>query len=1475
MSILVANSLSSALDTKITVGNINVGLLNRIIIDDLLIEDRSEEEMIKVSRLSVKFDLPTLLRGKMSINNVQLFGFNIHLTKETPQSDLNLKFIIDAFSSENESKQHLDLRINSFLIRRGKFAYDVLSEEETPGKFNSQHIKLQNIIGSISLKALQNDSVNAHIKRLSLEEQSGFELQKLSLKVLGNPNSMLVNNFTIELPNTSLKMDTIHFNYDSLEAFNNFATDVRFSFKAQPSHVTLSDISSFVPPLEHFKEKISLELTAEGTLDQLNCTKLIITSDNRLSLNGNIWLQDLTRPSDTFIYGTLSHFLANREGVDFLVRNFSRNYDDTPDVLKRLGDLSFSGEISGYFNDLVTYGVFQTDLGEVKSDVKFSSNKEKGIFTYSGEIKTDEFNIGELFNNAKLGKTGFDIHIVSSHQKQKYPYTIINGLIVYIDYSNYEYQNITLDGEYKDGGFDGKINLNDDNGNFSINGSFNLQSKTPTFNFIADILHVKPYELNLTSEKYKESDFSMKVKADFTGGSIDDMNGSIYIDSLQFLSPEKSFSMDRMSILSTHTDTKKKLAVDSEFLNAYIEGDYSYRTLPIGITNMIRRYIPNFFPPAKKEIETSNNFSFDINLYDTEILPALFHVPLKIYTHSTLKGYFNDQTSSLRLEGYFPQFQYDNTFVESGLVLLENNEEELKGKIRMSSHRKNGIINLSLETQAQNDRLDTRINWGNNGIETYSGTLEASANFSRTDETRKSLLKSVIEVKPTDVILNDTLWKVHPSHIVADSGKIHIDNFYFSHEDQFLRIDGNLSDNLSDTLKVDLKDISIEYVFDLINFRSVDFKGKATGNATACSALKNPIMKSQLFVKNFYFNEGLLGDMNVSGDWNQAQEGIWIDAHMKQEDKSEALVNGYIFPLAPKSGLDLNIKMSNGDIRFLETYVNGFATDLSGGVSANARLFGTFRDLNLEGAVDADIRFKIDLLNTYFTLKDSVHLSPQEITFKNSAIYDPEKHKGSLNGYVRHNHFRDINYHFDVNMANMLMMNTEENPDLPFYGTLYSTGSASLAGDEKGLNINAAITTNKNTLFVFEMLPTMSAASSQFIKFVDKTPNRVYADSISLMSEFELAREQQQREEEELDVDVRLNLQVEATPDATFKIIMDPISGDYIQGKGSGSIRTEFFNKGDIKLFGNYTINQGIYKLSIQEVIRKDFVMRNGSTITFSGDPAEAMLDIQTAHTVNSVSLNDLIPATELDAIRIANTNVKVNCLMHLGNRLSNPMIRFGLEIPNERDEVQSLIRNYVNTEEEINMQILYLLGIGKFYPPDYLTTGQNSNVMSSVLSSTLSGQLNNMLSQVLDINNWNIGTNLSTGEKGWTELEMEAVLSGQLLNNRLIINGNFGYRDNPMATTNFVGDFEAEWLLTRSGDVRLKGYNQTNDRYYTRTNLTTQGIGIMFRKDFYKWNELFFWKKNRKKKIPEKEESLVIPTDTLTGDSISWIRYQ
>lgn len=1465
MSVFVAEELSDLLNTRVTIGRINIGLLNRIIIDDVLLDDQDEQEMLKVTRLSAKFDIMPFFKGKISISSVQLFGFNINLQKKTPDSPPNFKFVLDAFASNDTVKKDnsLDLRINSILIRRGRMAYHVLSEEETPGKFNAKHVQLQNIIANISLKALSKDSINLGIKRLSLDEKvSGFSLKKMSLKLVANSRQTSIDNFAIELPETSLKLDTIHLIYDSLKAFDRFTEQVRFSFRTLPSQITLKDISPFLPALSHFKEPISLDMEVKGTVNQLTCSHLEITADNRqFRLKGDVALQDLSHPQDAYVFGTLSELTATTRGVGFLVRNLSHDYNRVPPVLERLGNVSFRGEVSGYFTDIVTYGQLHTDLGGVNMDLKLSSDKSKGLFAYSGAVKTTDYKLGKLLANEQLGEITFNLDVHGRHVTDRLPVVELKGLIASVDYSRYRYENITLDGEYKQGGFNGKVALDDPNGSIYLNGDVNVSSRIPTFNFQAIINKLRPHDLNLTS-KYPDTEFSLKLRANFTGGSVDEMIGEINVDSLEFMSPEKQYFMNNMNIRASKQNNENQLRLTSEFLTASVEGKFQYHTLPASILNIMRKYVPSLILPPKKPIETHNNFQFDIHIYNTDILSTIFDIPLTVYTHSTLKGYFNDPLQRLRVEGYFPRLQYKNNFIESGMILCENPSDHIRARVRLTNLKKKGAVNLSLDAQAKDDNISTTLNWGNSAAVTYSGQLAAVAKFLRT-EGEKPLLKAMVEVKPTDIILNDTLWQIHPSQVVVDSGKVDVNNFYFSHQDRYVRINGRLSDNPQDSVKVDLKDINMGYVFDIASISDdVNFEGDATGTAYASGVFKKPVMNTRLFIKNFSLNQGRLGDLNIYGEWDNENRGIRLDASIKDISTTPSRVTGIIHPLKPESGLDLNIEANELNLKFLEHYMKSIANDIKGRATGKVHFYGKFKGLNLDGAVMTDASMNFDILNTHFAIKDTILLAPTGLTFNNIHISDMEGHSGRMNGYLHFQHFKNLNYRFEIQANNMLVMNTKESTDMPFYGTVYGTGNALLTGNAiQGLDVNVAMTTNRNSIFTYINGSVASATSNQFIKFVDKTPRRTIQDSIQIISYYEQLQQKRQEAEEEQKTDIRLNILVDATPDATMKIIMDPVAGDYISGKGTGNIRTEFYNKGDVKMFGSYQINQGVYKFSLQEVIRKDFVIKNGSTITFNGAPLDANLDIQASYTVNSASLNDLIP--EESSSIIQQPNVKVNCIMNLSGILVRPTIKLGIELPNERDEVQTLVRNYISTEEQMNMQILYLLGIGKFYTED-ARNNQNSNVMSSVLSSTLSGQLNNALSQVFETNNWNIGTNLSTGDKGWTDMEVEGILSGQLLNNRLLINGNFGYRDNPMANTNFVGDFEAEWLINRSGDIRLKAYNETNDRYYTKTNLTTQGVGIMYKKDFNKWSDLFFWNKWKLRNKRKQKEKSKQQTDSI-----------
>lgn len=1448
MTSVITSELKKILGTELSIGKVDIGLLNRIIIEDVLIDDQSGEEMIKVTRLAAKFDILPLLNGRISISNLQLFGFNINLNRDNPEADVNFKFLIDAFASKDSIKEetNLDLRLNSVLIRRGRLSYDVLSAPDTPEKFNPNHIKLHNIIANISLKALNNDSINGYIKRLSFDEQSGFELNKLSLRVLANQENLKLENFTLNMPNTSINLDTIQLKYNGFKAFEHVTDSVHFKGKMRPSYVSLKDISAFVPALANFQDKFDIDMEFDGTIDKLNCPRLEIRAGNNMQLRGEVSFQDLSKGSDAYVFGNLSRLHISSSGVDFLMKNLTENYSSTPPALKQLGDVSFHGEVSGYFNDLVTYGVFNTQLGVVNADVMLSMDREKESVSYSGSLKTGKFDLGQLTQRDNLGEISFNLNLAATKYTNRQLRAKLKGLISSIEYNNYNYQNIELDGEYENGGFDGKIALNDKNGSVLLNGSFNAIAETPEFNFLAELSHINLNNLNLTPN-YKDSEFSLKLHANFRGNSIDNMIGEIDVDSIMFISPEKYYFLDNINVKAVRINTDNELTITSDFLKAEVRGNYSYRSIPASIIKTVERYIPSLLTLNRELKEPENNFSFDINIYNTNILSEVFNIPLIIYTHSTIKGYFNDVARKLRIEGYFPSFSYGGNLFESGMILCENPSNEFQSQLRVSNRKENSVLNLSVYAKAENDELKTSINWGNNAKVTHSGRIAAITNFFKI-EGNKPILQANIDIEPTEIILNDSIWDIHPSHIAVDSGRIYIDNFLINHQDQFLRINGKLTKEPEDTVKVELNDINIGYIFDLARINnSVDFTGMASGNLYMNQALKSPEINTTLSVKALTLNDGLLGDAEIFGKWDKEKNGIFLDADI-ESDVGNTNVEGYVF--IKDKGLDLRIDGNGTNIKFIEFYMNGIASNLEGNVYGKIRLFGGFKSLNLEGSALTDASFKINVLNTSYALTDSIHLSPAGLEFKNVRIHDTENHRGTVNGYVRFKHFKDINYRLQINADNMLVFNTKEDPEMPFYGTVYGTGSVLINGSPGRLNVDANVTTNKNTNFVYLLNSTESAASNQFITFVDKTPRRNGYDYNNNLPQ----------EPEDTPIDIRMNLQVDATPDGVMRIIMDPVAGDYISGKGSGNIRVDFYNKGDVKMFGNYTIDQGIYKFSLQEVIRKDFTITSGSTINFNGDPMNANLDIQAIYTVNSASLSDL----GFESSELAQNNVRVNCIMNLTGNLTDPTLKFDLDFPNMREDERQIVKSVISTEEQMNMQIIYLLGIGKFYTYDYANNANHSsNAMNSVISSTLSGQLNNMLSHIINSNNWNFGTSLSTGDKGWTDMEIEGILSGQLLNNRLLINGNFGYRDNPMSTTNFVGDFEIEYLLTKSGDIRLKAYNQTNDnRFYSKQALTTQGVGIVYKKDFNTWRDIIFFGRKRK----EDSENAA---DTIKNDSI------
>lgn len=1442
LSVIASNELSRLFHTEVTIGNIDLGLLNRIIIKDLKVKDQLGSDLLHIARFSAKIDVPALTRQKIRINSVQLFGMNARLQKSTPTSAPNFQFILDALASKDTvpKENHIDLRINSILIRRGHISYDLLTAPTTPGKFNASHIDLNNLSAMLSLKALTTDSINAHIRRMSFTEHSGFRLNQLSVGVMCNRRGLNTLKFTAELPNSTLKIDTLTAQFTDMSQLTSLSDTLVYRGRLH-ANITLADLQAFVPAFREVTNPFQISIAFYGKGKQASLSRLRIHTPEKglnIDINGRI---DASEPDrEPRFYSQVSEAEISSEGIAWLFRNFAGK-TEPPAILKNTESIRFNGEISGVPSLLSMYGKIYSDAGSIRADVTMQKDTLTQTRSYSGQIASDSLQLDKILGKeSKLGKTAFNLNLngLKYHHNQAASY--IKGSISTLEYNRYTYRNITLDGEYNPGGFNGRIYLDDENGSIHIDGSFLSGKSIPDFNLKARVRNFRPHDLLLT-DKYEDTGISLNLAADFTGHNIDDMQGKIAIDSLSLENPDvgKSYFLNSFQITALRiNDLEKKLSIRSPFLNGDLQGKYSYRTIWPSMLRVLTRYLPSLFQTNRKLPESTNNFRFSLVLSDSEFLQKVLNIPLELDMPASLNGYFDDKDQTLDIKGAFPQFLYDGGYYESGNLLLKNSGDRLEGLIRATHQTNKGaMINLSLNTQIKDDRLYTDLYWGNNAHVTYSGKVAAVTRFSYPETHRK--LCTQIDLQPSQFIVNDTVWNVHPSTIRIERDTIEIKDFLFEHGDQFLKINGRMGKTDADSCLVELQNINLLYVMDIIQFHAVKFYGLISGKVHLKHILRDPDILADLEAKDFSLNDALLGQARIGGIWDKEIGGIRLNADMWNDTKFTR-VNGYVSPKL--KGLDLNIQAGGTDMAFLQPFIDGIFSDTHGEAYGNVRLFGPFSGLDLEGDVKANMGFKVNILNTRFEASaDSVHITPGSFQFKDIQLTDNEGHKGTVNGELRHTKLKNLSYNFHFNTRNMLVYSTDEaTPEFPFYGHIYATGNVSLRGGDNALNVDGDMRADKRTAFTYVLGAAAEAASNQFITFVDKTPRRRQEVTDP---DFFHTKSKKEEKENDTPMDIHINLQIEPTEQAQMKIIMDPVAGDNISGTGTGNLRISFFNKGDFQIFGNYIISEGFYKLSMQNVIRKDFTLSRGGTVTFNGDPRAATLNVQAVYTVNSASLNDLIQ----DASS-SRGNVRVNCIVNLNGPLTSPNLSFDLELPTVNEEDRELVRSLTSTEDQMNTQIIYLLGVGKFYPYDNGASSAQSSATSSLAFSTLSGQLNNMLSQVIDNQNWNIGTNLSTGQNGWNDVEAEAFLSGRLLNNRLILNGNFGYKENTLNNTNFIGDFEAIWLLTRNGEFRLRGYNQTNDRYFTKSTLTTQGIGLIYKKDFTDWKELLDWFLHRRR---------------------------
>lgn len=1397
----VAEALADKFGTKVEVGKVNLGFFNRIIIDDVMMYDQQGDSLIYASRLSAKIDYMAATQGKISVSSAQIFGLRANLYRQTAKSPANFQFVLDSLASK-DTTQHkpLDLHIGSLIIRRGAIAYNQRDVAPRSGVFSPQHIRVSELSSHILLNHVTDNSIDLLLKKLSFKDESGFKLQSLHFKLQADRQKATLKEFRLLMPRSELVLDDLKATY-RFEGKRFIPESLRFKGGIQQSKITFADVASLVPALRHFDDAVFVSSRFSGTAKSISVPSL-----NLRTGSGSFNLQARGSYSHASSHPAWNADIANLNlspaGVEFLAENLGSKVK-IPKEIQRLGTIHLTGKAKGYEKVLSAKGNIETDAGNISLQAVKNDDRIKA------SVDTRGVNLGRILDNRKLGTV---VAKIDAHGTMKHIFA--KGNIARFDYGNYDFHNIEIDGDYDMKTLRGTASIADPNVNLSVKGDYQLGSRLYALD--AAINHLRPTVLG------------MKMH-------------------------DPSYSLDNISISANNKGKEGHLDIEAPFVSLYARGQYNLTTIYGSIMRLVADKLPTIPGISKHAAKGYNDFTLQANITSAEVLQRMFGLPLSLSLPVHINGNISDAEKNVNLYINAPNFSWDGSAFHDANIELNTIGDSLKMEARISQglpYEKAPVYRL--RAAAADNNLSTLLYYANQSSKLpITGKIDARTQFFTSDNGATGVH---VTVNPSEIMLGEKKWLLNPADIIYRKNELTVDMLNFSHGDQHIIINGKATPQATDSIVADLKDVDVAYILNLVNFHSVDFAGKASGKAVVKSIFQTPEAYANLDVKDFVFENGPLGTLHAKAAYDNQEGQINIDATAEDGPEHLTVINGYVSP--KRNYIDLGIEAHNTSLKFMENFCGSFLNNVEAWCKGKLNVVGDLKNINLVGEVVAHGRMHMKQLGTDYTFNHlRAHAIPDDIQFEGDSIYDSHyngkhSHFALIRGGIHHKHLTRLSYDLDIDANNFLGFDTHEFGDDTFYGTVFATGTVGIHGKSGETIIDIDATPEPHSIFVYNVASPDAISAGSFIHWNDATPYiyRPYSPDSD--------KDKKKDSSSDFSSDMRINFLVNTNPNLTLKLMMDDQTGDYITLNGNGVIRANYYNKGGLDMFGNYVVDHGQYKLTIQNIIKKDFDFQPGGTIAFGGDPYNAPLNLQAKYTVNGVPLSDLSIGRSFSS-----NNIRVDCLMDITGTPGAPKVDFSMDLPTVNSDAKQMIYSVINSQEEMNQQVLYLLGIGRFYTQtknnqtseDASQQSQTSLAMQSLLSGTISQQINNVLSSFVNSSNWNFGANISTGNEGFNNAEYEGILSGRLLNNRLLFNGQFGYRDNANATQSFIGDFDLRYLIFPNGNLSIHVYNQTNDRYFTRNSLNTQGVGLIMKKDFFNLRDLLGIKKKSKDK--EKED--------------------
>ena len=1411
----IAAGFSDKLNANITVKGVSINFFKEIILEDVLIEDQKHDSLLFVHELVAGIDSFSVKKRYVSINQLKLEKTFLNINSDST-GKANYQFLLDLFQQKDTIKTDslgFGFIMNRFDFNDAKIRYAYVDSA------GPRQILLDDISLGVSDLKFADENIAFRIIGFKLNDQKEFALDDFSAKFLATPDSVIISQLHAKTPNSEITEANLFADKSRLGPNLDFKK-LKVNLDLKKSVISLKDVGLLVPALKGMDENIEVSGQASGTLGDLKGKNIELSMGKNTRLAFDLYLSGLPDITNTYMHIDLKQSFADLNDLSHvkLPDDFPLTQLKIPSQLLQAGIIEYNGNFTGFLSDFVAYGTFKSKWGVLTTDLSFVPSSGETL-KINGKLKTVDFQLGELVQSDLLDRVTFNGDVKGLLNQKTHDFSAsVAGRIDSLTLNDYQYKNIELTGDILNKQFNGSLVADDPNLKFHFDGAFDLNVPVPVFNFNMLVEKANLKALKLVS-KFKESAVSFAMNANFTGNNIDNLAGSIHFKEGTYQNENGLLSFNDFD-LKTFNEGEPILQVRSDFLDADIRGQYQLHNLHNSVLKIISSYLPSSgltYP----EQRTTNNFDFRFNLKDINRFTQVLLPNLKMET-GEIEGSINSEKNTMTVKASFPEIKYQSAVLRKISVNLDGGSKlYMRNKVEeVAIGEQFKVYNLSLISEAESDVLDSKLVWNNYGAESFSGSLNTSAKFFA----QKNSPHVEISVKPTRLYLADSLWQINSALITVDSTLIKVDKLRLSSKGQSITADGAINSNQSDKLNLNFNQIDLRSLNRLIG-DDLDLKGEMDGVLSVFDIYQKPLFLSDLKIGNLGILGQLIGDASIQSRWDRDNEEI--DADLLVKSKQRDLLHAFGTYNPDKDSLSIYTNFDHFSLLILQPLMGSSFANFHGDATGKVWIHGPSGHIMHDGALYAsNAGLMLADLQANYTLNDSVRFQHDKIIFPDIKISDDLGNTGVFSGSIQHRTFSKMIYDMAIKTNKILAINTTPEVNPQFYGKLFGSGIVRITGKGAQVLIDGAARTEKGTEMNISLEYEDDAQEYDFLSFV----SHGYQPKIGLPKA------------PVSNSDVQIKLNVEVTPEAKAQLIYNSKIGDVIRSQGSGNLQVSIDNDYNISLFGEYTVEQGDYLFTLQNVINKKFDIQRGGTIEWNGDPEVATINLNAIYRLKA-SLSELFASTQENAD--FNQRIPVMCKINLTKNLSNPEIKFDIELPTTEDRIRDEVEQYISSEEDMNKQILSLLVLGKFYTPEYLRgtySGSNNNLVGSTASELFSNQLSNWLSKIS--NDFDVGVNYRPGNQ-ITNDEIELALSTQMFNDRVSINGNIGNNASQRTNANsngIVGDADVNVKLTKNGKLQLKAYNHANNNLIYETSPYTQGVGLSYREDFNEFGEL--WQK-------------------------------